>query len=144
MPKFNDSASSAASASSLHSPPPHSSLPLLHSHHWSAVLIAKPDLYQWSESEFLHQMGQAIQQAGLTAVGELAFTFQPQGISAVVLLAESHIALHFWPEKGKISVDIHICDFHQDNQSKAQQLVQAIAIGLSNQTAEWQSLSVKG
>jgi len=35
--------------------------------------------------------------------------FQPQGITGVVLLAESHIAIHSWPEINYIAVDIFTC-----------------------------------
>lgn len=35
--------------------------------------------------------------------------FSPQGITGVVLLAESHIALHTWPEFEYTSVDIFTC-----------------------------------
>ncbi len=80
--------------------------------------------------------------AGLTPVNEAAFTFQPQGVSAVLLLAESHVAIHFWPEKGKITVDIHICDFHQDNQPKAETLAHWLAVELSHHPAEWHRLSL--
>ncbi len=35
--------------------------------------------------------------------------FSPQGITGVILLAESHIALHAWPEKKYIGIDIFTC-----------------------------------
>jgi len=35
--------------------------------------------------------------------------FQPQGISGVVLLAESHICFHSWPEKDYLAIDIFTC-----------------------------------
>lgn len=35
--------------------------------------------------------------------------FKPQGITGVVLLAESHIALHLWPEYKYLAVDIFTC-----------------------------------
>ena len=35
--------------------------------------------------------------------------FQPQGVTAVALLAESHISIHTWPEKGEAAVDIFTC-----------------------------------
>lgn len=81
-------------------------------------------------------------QAGLTAVNEASFQFQPQGVSAVLLLEESHVALHFWPEKGKITVDIHICDFQQDNQPKAEKLAHLLELHLSEAPATWHSLSI--
>jgi S-adenosylmethionine decarboxylase len=35
--------------------------------------------------------------------------FSPQGITGVVLLAESHIALHLWPEFNYLAIDIFTC-----------------------------------
>jgi len=35
--------------------------------------------------------------------------FNPQGITGVVLLAESHIALHLWPEFNYLAIDIFTC-----------------------------------
>jgi len=35
--------------------------------------------------------------------------FSPQGITGVILLAESHIAIHSWPEKNYLSIDILSC-----------------------------------
>ncbi len=113
----------------------------LQSHHWSAILTASPDTYHWTEADFLARLKHTVKLAGLNAVNEAAFTFQPQGVSAVLLLEESHVAIHFWPEKGKITVDIHICDFYQDNQPKAKKLARLLELELSERPAEWRSLS---
>lgn len=115
---------------------------LLQSHHWSAILTARPEAYKWTEADFVGKLKRVVHLAGLTTVNEAAFTFQPQGVSAVLLLAESHVAIHFWPEKGKITVDIHICDFHQDNKPKAEKLAQALALEFSEIPAQWHSLSL--
>ena len=41
--------------------------------------------------------------------------FEPQGVSIVFLLSESHLSLHTWPENGKISLDLFSCnDFKYD------------------------------
>ena len=37
------------------------------------------------------------------------YKFAPQGITGVILLAESHIAVHTWPEIGYIAIDIFTC-----------------------------------
>ncbi len=36
-------------------------------------------------------------------------TFSPHGISGVVVIEESHLAIHTWPEHGFASVDIYTC-----------------------------------
>ena len=45
----------------------------------------------------------AARDAGLTVVGERFFQFEPQGVTGTVLLAESHIAIHTWPEAGFVT-----------------------------------------
>ncbi|MBD2103629.1 S-adenosylmethionine decarboxylase family protein [Leptolyngbya sp. FACHB-261] len=118
----------------------------LKSHHLSAVLTAAPEIFEWTETEFLSFLKDSVQNVGLKAVGELAFTFEPQGISAVVLLEESHIALHFWPEKGKISVDIHVCDYQQNNRNKAEKLAQLLTLNISGNgnSDSWHYLAISG
>jgi len=47
--------------------------------------------------------------AGSTVLEVLTYKFSPQGITGVVLLAESHIAIHTWPEIGYAAVDVFTC-----------------------------------
>lgn len=54
-------------------------------------------------------MTDAARRAGLTVVGELFHRFNPQGVSGVVVIAESHIAIHTWPERGYASIDLYTC-----------------------------------
>jgi spermidine synthase len=52
----------------------------------------------------------AVAQSGLTAVGEpLAHKFVPQGVTLVMMLSQSHLAAHTWPEKGLMTVDFFTC-----------------------------------
>lgn len=70
---------------------------------------------------------EAIAAAGLTRVNHLFHQFAPgSGITGVVLLAESHIALHTWPEMGGVTLDVYVCNYGQDNSAKAQGLFEAI------------------
>lgn len=40
--------------------------------------------------------------------------FEPQGVSGVVVLAESHISIHTWPETGYAAMDFYTCGEHAD------------------------------
>jgi len=65
--------------------------------------------------------------AGLTIVDEKYHVFpdwngQPGGITGAVLLAESHLAVHTWPERRGVTLDVYVCNFTDDNSGKAQQL----------------------
>ena len=44
-----------------------------------------------------------------TLLGECAHDFEPQGVTVVGLLAESHISIHTWPEHGYAAADIFTC-----------------------------------
>lgn len=46
---------------------------------------------------------------GATVVGELFHHFSPHGVSGVVVIAESHLAIHTWPEYGYAAVDLFTC-----------------------------------
>ncbi len=52
---------------------------------------------------------EAARKSGATVVGSSFHRFAPQGVSGVVLIAESHIAIHTWPEHGFAAVDIFTC-----------------------------------
>ena len=72
---------------------------------------------------------EAVAQSGLGAVAELFHRFTPApaasqtGITGVVLLAESHLAVHTWPELGAVTIDVYVCNLGQDNSAKAEALM---------------------
>ena len=69
----------------------------------------------------------AVAAAGLHAVGELFHRFdQGGGITGVVLLAESHLAVHTWPELGAVTLDVFVCNLKTDNSRKAQLLMSTL------------------
>src|SRR6201984_3007766 len=53
----------------------------------------------------------AVEDAGLTVVGDRFFQFTPQGVTGTVLLAESHLAIHTWPEHGFVTIDVYGCNY---------------------------------
>lgn len=76
-----------------------------------------------------------VRHAGLTAVGECFHAFAPaatgqaSGITGMVLLAESHLAVHTWPERGVVTLDVFVCNLTQDNSDKAHALMDAMIRG---------------
>jgi len=69
--------------------------------------------------------------AGLQPVNQLAHTFPgtdhgPGGVTATVLLAESHLCVHTWPEQAGVTVDVYVCNFGADHSAKAHQLMDAL------------------
>jgi len=71
----------------------------------------------------------ALAAAELGAVGELFHRFTPapgqtqSGITGIVLLAESHLAVHTWPELGAVSLDVYVCNLGRDNHDRAEALM---------------------
>ncbi len=51
----------------------------------------------------------AAELAGATIVGEAFHSFNPPGVSGVLLIAESHLSVHTWPSLGKATLDIYTC-----------------------------------
>ena len=68
----------------------------------------------------------AVKAAGLTPLGHTFHQFSPQGVTGLVLLAESHLAVHTWPETGFATVDVYVCNVSTDNGNRAHALYDAI------------------
>lgn len=51
---------------------------------------------------------------GLTVIAERLHQYSPQGVSGVLILAESHLAVHTWPEHGFAAVDLFTCGMRPD------------------------------
>lgn len=107
-------------------------LPPMHGLHLTADLHrCPPGLAALTEPAALRQLClDAVAAVGLTAVGELFHAFPgapaqpgPGGITGVVLLAESHLAIHTWPELGAVTLDVYVCNLGQDNSERARALL---------------------
>jgi len=88
----------------------------------------------------------AVAEAGLGAVAELFHRFEPapgqqqSGITGVVLLAESHLAVHTWPELGAVTLDVYVCNLSADNAAKAEALLDALQRAFTPREAAVQRL----
>ena len=51
----------------------------------------------------------AARKSGATIVTTAFHTFNPHGVSGVIVIAESHLAIHTWPEAGYAAVDVFTC-----------------------------------
>ena len=57
---------------------------------------------------------ESAKRAGGRVIGVLFHKFEPQGVTGVVAIAESHISIHTWPEHGYAAMDIFTCGSHVD------------------------------
>jgi len=82
----------------------------------------------------------AARDAGLTIVGDAFHQFQPQGVTGTVLLAESHLAIHTWPERGFVTVDVYVCNLATDNSEKAKRLFRALQSAMKPTRTKYQEI----
>lgn len=94
----------------------------IRSHRLSAVLPVRHDVRGWKSGELAKAMSDLARSAGFHPMADVGTDFEPCGASAVVLLQESHVAAHLWPELEKVTLDIHVCDYSKDNQPGAERL----------------------
>jgi spermidine synthase len=59
---------------------------------------------------------------------------EPGGITGTILLAESHLAIHTWPERRGVTLDVYVCNFTADNTGKAEQLFDALMVAFRPST----------
>lgn len=51
----------------------------------------------------------AAKQSGATIINYFFHQFSPHGVSGVIIIAESHISIHTWPDKGYAAIDVFTC-----------------------------------
>jgi S-adenosylmethionine decarboxylase len=69
---------------------------------------------------------QRAREARMEVVGEVFHQFTPEGVTGTLLLAESHLAIHTWPESGFVTIDVYVCNERKDNRAKALLLFRSI------------------
>ncbi len=89
---------------------------------------------------------QAVEAAGLQAVNQLAHSFPATGegaggVTATVLLAESHLCVHTWPELGAVTLDVYVCNFSGDYSAKAHALMNALLTWFAPQSVTRHALA---
>jgi len=48
-------------------------------------------------------------ETGATVLDHCCKKFDPQGVTIIIMLSESHISIHTWPEKGEAMIDVFTC-----------------------------------
>ena len=71
-------------------------------------------------------LNEAAIHSGATVVGESFYHFSPCGVSGVVNIAESHIAIHTWPEYGYAAVDVFTCGNDVDPEKAARWITEKV------------------
>ena len=97
------------------------------------------DLYNCQKGELLVSSGKlrelcvdTCREAGLTVLGDHFYQFdgidgtQQGGATGAVVLAESHLAIHTWPERDGATLDVYVCNYTSDNTDKAEAVYTAL------------------
>jgi S-adenosylmethionine decarboxylase proenzyme len=82
----------------------------------------------------------AVAASALTPVGDCFYQFEPQGVTGTVLLAESHLAIHTWPEHRFVTIDVYVCNLLHDNKEKALALFRVLEQAMKPQRTRFHSL----
>ncbi len=102
------------------------------------------DLYNCRKSDLLVSSSKlrelcvtACTDVGLTVLGDHFYQFdgadgaQEGGATGAVVLAESHLAIHTWPERDGATLDVYVCNYTADNTGKAEAVYAALIKALN-------------
>ena len=71
-------------------------------------------------------LSRAAKLAKATVLNLISNKFEPQGVTAIALLAESHISIHTWPESNYSAVDIFTCGQNMSPELASQYLIEVL------------------
>ena len=85
------------------------------------------DYDKLNDESFLRcTLNRAAKLAQATVLNLISNKFEPQGVTAIALLAESHISIHTWPESNYSAVDIFTCGQNMMPELASQYLIESL------------------
>ena len=85
------------------------------------------DYEKLNDESFLRcTLNRAAKLAKATVLNLISNKFEPQGVTAIALLAESHISIHTWPESNYSAIDIFTCGQNMLPELASQYLIEAL------------------
>ena len=85
------------------------------------------DYEKLNDESFLRcTLNKAAKLANATVLNLISNKFEPQGVTAIALLAESHISIHSWPESKYSAVDIFTCGQNMMPELAGQYIISAL------------------
>ena len=85
------------------------------------------DYEKLNDESFLRcTLNNAAKLANATVLNLISNKFEPQGVTAIALLAESHISIHTWPEAHYSAVDIFTCGQNMMPELASQYLIESL------------------
>ena len=100
---------------------------LIHQSKHFLLELYKCDYEKLNDESFLRCiLNRAAKFANATVLNLISNKFEPQGVTAVALLSESHISIHTWPESNYSAIDIFTCGQNMMPERACQYLIEAL------------------
>ena len=100
---------------------------LIHKSKHLLLELYRCDCEKLNDESFLRcTLNRAAKLANATVLNLISNKFEPQGVTAIALLAESHISIHTWPESNYSAVDIFTCGQNVMPELASQYFIQAL------------------
>ena len=88
------------------------------------------DYEKLNDESFLRcTLNNAAKLANAKVLNLVSNKFEPQGVTAIALLAESHLSIHTWPEEHYSAIDIFTCGKNMKPDLSCKYLIQALMAG---------------
>ena len=88
------------------------------------------DYEKLNDESFLRcTLNNAAKLANATVLNLVSNKFEPQGVTAIALLAESHLSIHTWPEEHYSAVDIFTCGQNMKPDISCKYLIKTLMAG---------------
>ena len=91
------------------------------SHHVGTVFSKNISKLTDSQS-FINFIHKAFSDLHIQNLGVLTHVFENNSFSVVIMLTESHISVHTWPERNSVQLDVFLCNYIHDNSKKGKDL----------------------
>ena len=100
---------------------------LIHQSNHFLLELYRCDYEKLNDESFLRcTLNNAAKLANATVLNLISNKFEPQGVTAIALLAESHLSIHTWPEAHYSAVDIFTCGQNMKPDLSCKYLIEAL------------------
>ncbi|MBO6977945.1 MAG: adenosylmethionine decarboxylase [Prochlorococcus marinus XMU1428] len=100
---------------------------LMHQSKHFLLELYRCDCEKLNDESFLRcTLNRAAKLAKATVLNLISNKFEPLGVTAIALLAESHISIHTWPESNYSAVDIFTCGQNMMPELASQYLIESL------------------